>query len=109
MILHAADEFHDEEGPAKLRRTGVEDLGDVRVLHHRERLPLLLEAGDDLLRIHAEIDDLQRDATPHGLDLLRHPDHAETALADLLEELVRPDAVAGFLGLQPLQLRRDFG
>ena len=109
MILHAADEFHDEEGPAKLRRTGVEDLGDVRVLHHRERLPLLLEAGDDFLRVHAELDDLQRHAPPHRLLLLGHPHDAEAALADLLEELVRPDPITRFLGLQPREFALDLG
>ena len=101
----AAHQFHDEKRPARGCRAGVEDLGDVRVIHHRQRLPLLPEAGDDFLCVHAELDDFQRHAPSHGLLLLGHPHHAEAAFADLLEELVRADAVAGFLGFEP----REFG
>ena len=74
-------------------------LRDVRMIHHRQRLPLLLEARDHLLRVHPQLDDLQRHAPPHRLLLLRHPDHAEAALADLLEQLVRPDLLADSSGL----------
>ena len=45
----AAHQFHDEVGPARVGRAGVEHLGDVRMIHQRQRLPLGLEAGDDLL------------------------------------------------------------
>ena len=38
----------------------VEHLGDVGMVHERQRLPLGLEAGDDLPRVHARLDDLQR-------------------------------------------------
>ena len=82
-------------------------LRDVRMIHHRQRLPLLLEARDDLLRIHPHLDDLQRHAPPHRLLLLRHPHRAEAALADLLAQLVRPDPLAGFLRLEPRQLALD--
>ena len=39
----AADQLHHEVGPAGFRRPAVENLGDVRVVHHRQRLPLGLE------------------------------------------------------------------
>ena len=84
-------------------------LRDVRVIHHRQRLPLLLEARDHLLRVHAQLDDLQRHAPPHRLLLLRHPDGAEAALADLLQQLVGPDAFARLLRLEPRELLRDLG
>ena len=77
------------------------------MIHHRQRLPLLFEARDDLARVHAELDDFQRHAPPHRLLLLGHPHRAEAALADLLEQFVRPDALARFLGLQPRELLRD--
>ena len=32
------------------------------MVHHRQRLPLGVEACDDLLGVHAELDDLERDA-----------------------------------------------
>ena len=35
-------------GRPGLGRAGVEHLGDVRMVHQRQRLPLGLEAGDDL-------------------------------------------------------------
>ena len=44
----AVDQLHDEVGPAAVGRAGVEDPGDVRVVHQRQGLPLGLEAGDDL-------------------------------------------------------------
>ncbi len=64
---HALDQLHDEVGPAGRRRAGVEHLGDVRVVHQRQGLPLGLEAGDDLARVHARLDDLERDLAPDRL------------------------------------------
>jgi hypothetical protein len=37
------------------------------VVHHRQRLPPGLEAGDDLLGVHAQLDELERHAPPHRL------------------------------------------
>jgi hypothetical protein len=48
------------------------------------------------------LQDLERDLPPHGLDLLRHVDHAEPTLADLLEELVAVDRGARALGYRRL-------
>ena len=44
----AVDQFHHEEGPPALGRPGIEHLGDVGMVHHRQGLPLGLEAGDHL-------------------------------------------------------------
>jgi hypothetical protein len=79
------------------------------MLQHRQRLPLPLEARDDFARVHAELDDLERDAPPHRLLLLRHPHRAKATLADLLEQLVRPDALARFLGLEPRKFQLHLG
>ena len=49
-------------GRPSRRRPRVEHLGDRRVVHQRERLPLGLEARDHLRRVHARLDDL--DARP---------------------------------------------
>ena len=68
------------------------------MIHHRQRLPLRLETRDDLLGVHAQLDDLERDATPHRLGLLGDIDHAAAALAHLLQQLVAPDRLAhGFV------------
>ena len=85
-------------GPAGVGGAGVEHLGDVRVVHQRQRLPLGLEAGDDLPGVHARLDDLQRDLAADGVLLLGHEDDAEAALADLLQQLVAADDRADALG-----------
>ena len=73
--------------------------GDVRMVHHRERLPLGLEPGDDLPAVHAQLDDLEGDAAFDRLALLGHPDFAEAAFADLFQQLVAADHLGrGFLG-----------
>jgi hypothetical protein len=71
---------------------GVEDAGDVLMVHQRQRLPFGLEASDDLGRVHAGLDDLQRHLAADRLFLLGHEDDAHAALADLLQQLVRADA-----------------
>jgi hypothetical protein len=54
----ALDKLHDEVRAAAIRGAGIEHLGDVRVIHDRQGLPLLLEAGNDLGGVHAGLDDL---------------------------------------------------
>ena len=96
--LDAAHQFHDEVRPAGFRRAGVEHLGDVRMVHQRQRLPLGFEAGDDALGVHAQLDDLERDAAADRFLLLGHVNHAAAAFADLLEQFVAADPVAGLFG-----------
>ena len=50
MIGTPVDQLHDEVGPAGVGGAGVEDPGDVGVVHQRQGLALGLEAGDDLAR-----------------------------------------------------------
>ena len=95
---HAVDQLHDEVGPARFRGPGVEDAGDVDMVHHRQGLALGLEAGDDLAAVHAGLDHLERDLALDGLGLLGHADGAHAAFADLLEQLVGADHGAGRLG-----------
>ena len=92
---HALDQLHHEVRPAGVGHAGVEDLGDVRVVHQRQRLPLGLEAGDHLPRVHPRLDDLQRDLALDRRGLLGHEDRAVAALADRLEQLVAADHGAG--------------
>ena len=68
------------------------------MIHHRQRLPLRFEPGDDLPGVHAQLDDLERDAAAHRLLLLGHVDHPTAAFADLLEQLVAADLVARLFG-----------
>ena len=92
----ARNELHHEVGPASRRRARVVHLGDRRVVHQRQGLPLGLEPRDDLPRVHSELDDLERDFSPHRLGLLGTEHGAEAALAEHLDDAVRPDRVADF-------------
>ncbi len=109
---HARDQLHDEVRSAGLGGTGVEDLGDVGVVHQGQGLPLGLEAGDDLPRVHAELDDLQRHLAADRLLLLGHVDDAEASLADSFQQFVAADRLARFCARRrsvqriDLQLRR---
>ncbi len=58
------------------------------MIHHRQCLALGFKPADYLLRIHAQLDDLQGDTTLHRLLLLRHVDHAKPAFANLLQQFV---------------------
>ncbi len=94
---HAAHQLHHEIRPPARGDAGIEDPRDMRVLHERERLPLGLEARDDRLRVHAQLDHLERDHAAQRLLLLRHPHHAHAAFAEALDELVVSEPVAGLL------------
>ena len=104
--LDAAHPFHDEEGTSSFSGAGVEDFGDVGMVHHGQRLPFRLEPGDDSLCIHAELDDLERDTTAHRLGLLGDINHAATTLTHLLEHFVAADYPAdGFIpGIRQIEL-----
>jgi len=95
---HAGDVLHDEERAPFGRGAGVEDAGHAGVVHHGEGLAFGLEAGDDLLRVHAQLDDLERHAPTHRLGLLGEVDDAEAALAQRVEDAVAPDAFGRPLG-----------
>ena len=84
-------------GRPGLRRARVQDLGNVRMVHQRQRLPLRLEPGNDALGVHAQLDDLERDPAANRLLLLGHINHAAAAFADLLQQFVAAYPVAGFL------------
>jgi hypothetical protein len=104
---HALDQLHHEVRAAGRRAAGIEDLGDVRVVHHRQRLPLRFEPRDDRTRVQAQLDDLDRHLARHGLRLLGAEDGTHAAFADLLEEAIGADAAARAFGEQAAALARD--
>ena len=60
---------------------------------------LAIEPRDDLLGVHAQLDDFQRHAPPHRFGLLGDIDHATTAFANPLQQLVVPERLTdGFVG-----------
>ena len=89
----AGHQLHDEVGEPLVGGAGFERAGDVGVIHHRERLPLALEAGEHLVGIHPEPDHLERDRPPERLELLGLVDGPHAALAEDAGDAVGADAV----------------
>jgi hypothetical protein len=89
------DQIHYEVRAAAARLPRTENLGDIGMIHQRERLAFGLEAGNDLPRIHSRFEDFESHLAPDGLLLLGHEDDAEAALPDLFQQLVRSDHRAG--------------
>src|SRR5262245_7920533 len=81
---HARDQFHHEIRPARVRSSRIEHLGDIRMVHHCQGLPLRFEACDHLPRVHARLDDLERDGPLERLGLFRHEDDAHSAFTNLM-------------------------
>jgi hypothetical protein len=95
---NAADQFHDEERPAGVSGAGVVNASDVRMVHHGEGLALGFEASDDGLCVHAQPDDFEGDTAAHGFLLFGHVNNTAAAFADLLQEFVPSNAIAGLFG-----------
>ena len=90
----ALDILHREKRAPLRREPAVEHPCDVRVVHHRKRLALLLEARDDASRVHARLDELERHALHIGLAPLGEPHFSEAAFADLRDQLECADQIA---------------
>ena len=88
---NAAHQFHHEVGPAGVGGAGVEDFGDVGVVHHRQGLPLGLEAGHDGSGVHPELNDFQGHTPFYRRLLLGNVDDAETSFADFLQQAKSAD------------------
>ena len=91
MIEIAAHQFHHEIRPARIGRAGVEHLGDVGMIHHRQRLALRLEARDHRRVSIPSLMILSATRRLDGTLLLRDVHRAEAAFADLLEQSKPPD------------------
>ena len=103
--LDAAHQFHDEVRPAGFRRRRIQHTRDVWMVHHRQRLPLGLKAGDDVLGVHAQLDDLERHAPPDRLLLFGHENHAAAAFADFLQQFIMADARSKAFGERKFCIR----
>ena len=93
-----ANQLHDEIWPARIGRSGIEHSGDIWMVHHRHGLAFGLEAGDNLLGVHPQLDDLQRHAAANRLLLLGHVHDAHAPFADLLQQLIGTDQRARAFG-----------
>ncbi len=88
---HALHVLHGEVRLSPLGGARIEDLGNVAVLHHRQCLTLGAEAAQDLLAVHAQLDDLQRHAAADRLLLLSDVDRSHASLAQHSEDPVGTD------------------
>ena len=96
---HALDELHHKVGPPVWRHARLQHGGDAGIPHGGQGLTLLLEACQHSPAVHAELDHFQRHLATDGVALLRPPDDAETALAQLFHQAVVTDDVAHFQGV----------
>jgi hypothetical protein len=92
---NAGHVLHDEVRAALWRGAGIEDFGDGRVVHERQRLPLGFEARHHFARVHTRLDQLDGDAAANRLFLLGQPHLAHAALADQLKEVIGTKDYAG--------------
>jgi hypothetical protein len=95
---HASNQFHHEKRPAYLSCSGITNASDIRMIHHRQRLPFGVKARHDILGIHPQLNDFQSHAPSDWLLLLGHVHDAATAFTQFLQEFIPSDASAGFFG-----------
>src|SRR5512139_1654197 len=85
------DMLHHEIGQTCFGSACVINNGDIWVVQQRKGLAFGLETGDYLPRIHARLDDFQRNHAFYRFILLSKVNNGKTALAKHTQELVRPD------------------
>ncbi len=113
-VAKAADRLTIHEIHHEVRTSGrggprVEDPSHMGMVHQRECLALLFEAGDHLLRVHPELDHLQGHRPLDRLLLLREPDGPKAPVSEFADQSVRPDHVAGgFARKVVLEVNFDF-
>ena len=84
----ALNELHHEERLAGLGGAAVEHAGDVGVVHQGECLPLGVEASEDRARVHADLDQLERDLAFDWCGLACPINGAHAPLAEDFEQRV---------------------
>ena len=80
--------FHDEIRLSVGGRGGVKHLGNRRMIHDRQRLPLHLKSLQHLVVVQAGFDKLQRDFPLYGGCLFRQPHLPHTTSPNFLHEPV---------------------
>ena len=74
-------QLHHEIRQTLFGGASVENLGDVGVIHHCQRLPLGLETRDNFSIVCSALDQLQRNSAANGVLLLGHPDRSHATFA----------------------------
>ena len=97
---NAGHVLHDKERTTVGRSPGVEHPGDILVLHQGEGLALGFESCDHFLRIHAELEDLERSTAAERALLLTQEDLTHSSFANELEQPVLANALQNRRGGQ---------
>jgi hypothetical protein len=102
----AFDELHHEIRLPALRRAAVDEARDVGVLERGESLTLAAEAPQDLVGVHAALDDLERDALHEfTVGARREVDDAHAAARETALESIAPDRAADHVVLRRIRDR----
>src|SRR5262249_28349420 len=83
-------------GEGNSSNTRVKNLGDVWMVHQRERLAFALETGDHGFGVHAQLDDFERDTAADWFLLLGHVHDSAAPFADLLKQFVVANTITRF-------------
>jgi hypothetical protein len=89
------DVLHDEVREAVRRGAAVDKRADVRVIERGQDLPLVPEAADDRLGVHAAADRLDRRLSLEGIvGAPRQVDRAHSPASDRSFDQIRAEALA---------------
>jgi len=94
---NTSDHLHDEIRPACGGCASIQHFRNVRVVHKGQGLALGFKPYDDLLGVHAQLDNLEGNKSFNRLLLLGHINYAATALAEFLQQFVAADRLARLL------------
>ncbi len=92
--LAAFDELHHKVRQPIVRRPAVQQSRNVRMIERRQDLPFFAKAPQDKVRIHAALDQLDRDALAELCHADGFVDRAHAAAANLAHNLVRAEPLA---------------
>jgi hypothetical protein len=93
--------------PFSAGRTRIQYLGDIRMVHHGQRLSLGFEPSNHLACVHSRLDDLQRHLAANRNLLLGYVDQSHPAFPEHFAQGVGSDLAAKWLLKKIVELRSD--
>ena len=91
------DQFHHKVRRTLIGLSSIQNLRNILMIHHRQRLTLGLKTIDDLLRVFAGSNKLKRYLAFDGFSLLGDIDSAHTSFGNLADNFVRANEILGLL------------
>src|SRR5262249_42220362 len=87
------DVLHHEVWAASAGPASVGDPCDIRVVHHRQRLALVIKTGEHLGGVHAQLHNFESHAPANGLELLRQVYGAHASFAERSKNTITAEVV----------------